>query len=129
MAQPRTLFRSYKPINNFTSNQRHNKLYFVHRRRIGVTNLPITNAAASYLFVRITPVTRSSTEWSVATYIFLVQGLRLLGNAPDFTFRPIRYSPVYVVCWEFWSQISHTEKPTGWTWRSKLLIYLRFWSG
>jgi hypothetical protein len=26
-----------------------------------------------------------------------------------FTFRPIRYCPVYLVCWEFWSQISHIE--------------------
>jgi hypothetical protein len=28
-----------------------------------------------------------------------------------FTFRPIRYDPVHVVCWTFWSQISHTRKP------------------
>jgi len=35
------------------------------------------------------------------------------GFTRGFTFRPIRYSPIHVACWEFWSQISHTTQPTG----------------
>jgi drug/metabolite transporter (DMT)-like permease len=50
----------------------------------------------------------SAASWSIGV-IYSRTG-KLHPDPRNFTFRPMRYGSLHVACWEFWSQISHSEK-------------------